>query len=152
MGAVHALRLGHVPKEPLIAAFFSMAVAMPVISSVPSSPDLVPAVAMFALLCWLNCAAIAAWESPWSGYLDPVTRMLGRRFGIFAGIAVLLSLALMFAQATRGVGFAAVTGSVLLLALERLRGRVSRTHVRALADAALLSPLVVLPLLLWTGR
>ncbi len=153
VGAVHALRLGQVPKEPLIAVFFGMAVAMPVISSDLLPPGLLAAVVIFALLCWLNCAAIAAWESPWSGYLDPSTYWLGRHFIASSAVAVLAASWIAFQHdPSRWIGIAAATSLVLLLILQQQRSRMSRTHVRALADLALLTPVIVLPLLAWHSR
>jgi hypothetical protein len=153
VGAVHALKLGHVPKEPLIGVFFGMAVAMPVMSSGLLTTGLAASVALFALLCWFNCAAIAAWESPWSGYLDPFTRWIGERFGVFGVIAVALSLcSALEGGPARWIGLAVAASLVLLLVLQRLHQRLDRTHLRALADAALLTPVVLLPLLAWQGR
>jgi hypothetical protein len=153
VGAVHALRLGHVPKEPLIGLFFGMAVAMPVISSGVLPDSLPAAIAMFALLCWLNCAAISAWESSGSGHLDSLTEWLGRNFLFASAIAMVASLCVALQRGpSRWTGVAVAASLVLLLSLHLLRGRMSSTHVRALADAALLTPLVVLSLLAWHLR
>ena len=152
VGAVHALQLGHVPKEPLIGVFFGMAVAMPVISSEALTRGLAASTVGFALLCWLNCAAIAAWETPSSGYLDPVTRLLGRHFAASATIAIVMSLWLAFHRETRLISVAVLFSLFLLLVLDRERARVGRTHLRALADAALLTPAVALVLLAWRGQ
>ena len=153
VGAVHALRLGHVPKEPLIAVFFGTAVAMPVISAGLLPGGLFAAVAIFALLCWLNCAAIAAWEAPWSGYLDPISDWLGRHFLVSttASMAASLWMALQHGP-SRWVGMPVLASLGLLLILQQLRGRISRTHLRSLADVALLTPLIVLPLIAWHSR
>ena len=47
VGAVHTFQLRHVPKEPLIALFFGMAVAMPVISSGVLSEGLAASTGLF---------------------------------------------------------------------------------------------------------
>lgn len=153
VGTVHALRLGHVPKEPLIAVFFGMAIAMPEISSGSSSQGLLRSVALFALLCWMNCAAIGRWEAPLSGYLDPATHFLGRRLSFCTAVAILLSLWIALHEGpARWIGAAIAASLVLLFVLGQVRGRMDRTPLRALADVALLTPLMMLPLLAWLGR
>lgn len=152
-GAVHAFRLSHVPKEPLIAFFFATAAIMPLLSAGLAMSRIAPAAALFGMLCWLNCAAIAAWESSGKGYVDPLTRLLGQRFLLSAATGVLLSTYLALRHGpSRTVGIAGSTSLVLLLILQQYRGRLDRTHVRALADAALLTPLIFWPLLAWHSR
>lgn len=150
VGAVHAFQLSHVPKEPLVAFFFATATVLPLLSDGLPASVVAPAAAWFGMLCWLNCAAIATWEASCHGYLDPLTRLLGQRFSLFAAVGVLLSLSITLLRGpSRTIGLAVTTSMILLLTLQQYRGRVDRTHVRALADAALLTPLLIGPMLAW---
>ena len=141
VGAVHVLQLHPLPKEPLIGLFFGVAVAMPLLCSGVPPLHLAPDALLFALLCWMNCAAITTWEVQPNGYLDPVTRFLGRQLAASAVVIILLSLCLALGQAaSRPISVAVIAGAALLLTLRQHRTRLSQTHVRALADAALVAP------------
>jgi hypothetical protein len=141
-GAVHLLRRARMPKEHLVAIFFAVATAMPVIVSRPAEPvRLLGAMAIFGAICWLNCVAIARWERAYD--TDSATRWAATHFHITIG-AVLGVLALLLVSVPFA-GTAAVMSAFLLLALEYWRP--DALLLRALADAALLTPLVLLPFL-----
>ncbi len=60
------------PKEIAVAVVFASAVAVPAWSRLPSQRvPLAPLVALFALLCWLNCVAIEKWENWESPVIEP---------------------------------------------------------------------------------
>jgi hypothetical protein len=138
--AVHLLRLRGVPKELLVGLFFAIAVTMPVlVTGVGASRNVgMPALA-FGMVCWLNCRAIATWET---GAVE------GGRFVRCCVLAGAMALLLMGTggEAT-WIGAALLLSSVALLWLHRGRHGLQRVHLRALADAALLTPLLLWPLL-----
>ncbi|MGI4757504.1 MAG: hypothetical protein ACRYGF_11735 [Janthinobacterium lividum] len=142
LASVHLLRLPHLPKEPLVAVFFSLAVCMPlVVSRGVTREPLILVLAAFGGLCWLNCIAIARWEQALTT-TDSYTAWLGRHFPAGVCFTLLLILPLLHA-ATRGIAMAVAMGAGCLFLLDRMRHRLDRTQLRALADAAMLSPLVV---------
>lgn len=151
--AVHLTRVRlRFPRELVVAMVFASASAVPAWSASTSAhDDLVWIVALFAALCWLNCAAIHAWEGA-----QPA-----RRWSLVSTLALVLaaiSATFMAAAADHPSVFrllAALLGSaLLLLALDidfrRARRRPARHEdlsplaLRILADAALLTPLLLL--------
>ena len=125
---VHALgvRSWRGAKELAVAAGFAVGVTLAVEQS---WAELAPVAATFGLLCWLNCRLIDRWEA-----LTP--RRIWPEW--------LLAAAVLAASVTQPAPIAAAVASaaVLLLVLDatcRRRARVGR----ALADAALLTPLFV---------
>ena len=146
--AVHALHLHHVPKEPLVGVFFAAATALPVwIFGHVSLHVLAPAAIAFGFLCWLNCIAIARWESTPPDAMDWCTGLLARHLEQAAALAGLLAATLMYASTRHtAAALAAFLSAGAILLLDQLRERVGQTHLRALADAALLTPFAVWPL------
>lgn len=143
LASVHLLRLPHLPKEPLVAVFFSLAVCMPLVVSRGVTRELLILVlAAFGGLCWLNCIAIARWEQALT-ITDSCTAWLGKHFLAGACFTLLLVVPLLLYPATRGIAVAVALGAACLFLLDRMRHRLDRTQLRALADAALLSPIVV---------
>lgn len=140
-------------RELAVALVFACASAVPAWSaSVPAHDDLVWIIGLFAALCWLNCDAIHVWESA----------QLPRRWSLVSTLALAVSAVagmLMFAAVHHAPLFrllAAILGSALLLfALDRdfcrarrkpsSRGELSPLALRILADAALLTPLLLMP-------
>ena len=139
--AVHLPRVpaaARLPKEPVTGLIFAAAVFA------PEFPHHLPAAILFALLCAFNCAWIHRWEShAWqtSAPTHPLTRLLVRWIPQLT--AVLLLCALCPSTLTAALAMAAAA----LLLLNRFRSRVTPTTLRAVADLALLTPLLVLPLL-----
>ena len=158
---VHAPRSNRgnwLPKELSVAAVFAAATAVPAWSRLEAGRGtLFPAVAIFAALCWLNCVAIERWEnlSPGgrlqSSDAHPSTRwatehFLPMAFVLAAGSAIASSVA-PHGHATSAVYLAAMVSALLLAELERHRGKLNPLHLRVAADLALLTPLLVVPLL-----
>ena len=147
--AVHVLHLCRVPKEPLVAVFFATAAALPVlVSGGAAGMALTLAASSFGLVCWLNCAAIARWE----GMLlaaDPLTRWLGAHLDAGAWLVALLMAPALFMRGSTAVAVASLTAAACLVQLHRKRDLLSPETLRALADAALLTPLVVWPASAW---
>jgi len=157
---VHTTRSGHrLPKEIAVGIFFSAAVFIP---TVARSPALRPALALPALLlgvlCALNCLFIYAWEhaelrgaQKCAGGPQPhsTTRFAIKHLTAIA-IAELVSAAAVSALghgSIRLIAAASALSSALLLALHqagRRRSSLTRIHLRAAADLALLTPALAL--------
>ena len=151
-------------KEIAVAVVFASAVAVPAWSRLPSQRILlVPLVALFALLCWLNCVAIEKWENrerpssshaqAWSSTLPhPSTRWTHRHLPLVAcGIALLGAIAAGSSivsaahMAMSSLYLACTVSALLFLALDR--SRLDSFDLRIAADAALLTPLLFLAVL-----
>ncbi len=118
------------PKEFAPGPFFAAAIFL------PFHPGLLPPI-LFAALCTLNCLYIHAWEHP--DTIHPTTRRL---LNLLALALALLPL-IQFTPITIAITFAALA----LLILHLSRHRLAPTTLRAAADLALLTPLLVLPFL-----
>lgn len=141
------------PHELAVAPVFAAGTAVPAwAASAVAHVDLLWLAALFAALCWLNCAAIHAWEST-----KPPSR-----WSFASSLALLIACvaaALMLpAQHHPGVFrllAAMLVSALLLFALDRdfsrsrrhaaaKHGDLSTLALRILADAALLTPLLLL--------
>jgi hypothetical protein len=139
---VHGLRLPRVPKEHLVAIFFALATTIPVVvSHTAPAPKLIAAICLFGALCWLNCVAIARWERAQD--TDAATAWAATHFGIT--ITVILAVVALLLITVPAIGVACAISALLLLLLERTRPHA--LLLRSLADAALLTPLALLPFL-----
>ncbi len=129
------------PKEFVVGMFFAAAVFVPTIAHKPEMrvQFALPAV-LFGALCCLNCLFIFAWEHQGLGEAG------GHRLTIAAARRVVW-LALGLAVVCFGDGGLLQTAvglsAMLLVGVHRVRGRVERTTLRAVADLVLLTPLVV---------
>lgn len=131
LAAVHTVGSAAIlPKELVTGTIFAAAIW------IPELPHHGLSAMLFALLCTLNCVAIDTWEGPQSSHR--VTRLLGRFLPWLLGA---LSLA---ALAHTPVAIALGLAAAGLLVLHLLRRRMPPPLLRALADAALLSPLLLL--------
>ena len=146
---VHGLRL-RLPKEAMVGIFFGLATATPVVASgsVPWHHSL-PSVLLFGLLCWLNGIAIARWEGAPRCTTDACTAWLAQHTSGVGTALVVGGLLLWPWPQCRMVASTVVLSAGLLYLIERIRARLDAVHVRALADAALLTPLAVWPLHRW---
>jgi hypothetical protein len=109
----------------------------------PGLPDrllLIPAL-FFATLGWLNCHAIARWESNTGANTEPVkpTACLVGVVGVF------LALLFVWNEPRAGALIAAGAASALLLGLlDRFRSRLTPLAIRVGADLVLLTPALLL--------
>lgn len=133
------------PKELLVGILFTLACTAPTLSRVyPAGiPALLPAVAVFIALAWLNCHAIETWESG-----------SRRRFAVLAPAAALTVIALLTClfAATQNPRLAALLAAatlsaILLALLDRQQSHLTPLALRTAADLVLLTPL-----LLWMPR
>lgn len=141
--AVHWLKL-RVPKEMMVGLFFAAAVAAPCILQDPSPVQGIVAVA-FGVLCWLNCVGIARAEHADTGHVTGWLVQNFRTVTLIFAVAALLS-ATMLEQA-RDALLAVAFAAALLHLLDHLESHLSPLRTRALADAALLTPILLWPLL-----
>lgn len=142
---------GILTKELLVGLLFTAGCVLPAWSrtQAPAWSLAAPALA-FALLAWLNCALIDAWESPAAE--RPQLRAL----------TYALALALGAGSFAVGVGLgeiriallldAAAVAALLLVVLNARSQRLRPLTLRALADLVLLTPLLAFALGAGLGR
>lgn len=147
---VHTTRGAHrLPKEIAVGIFFSAAVFIPSVAREPAlRPALLPSAILFASLCSLNCLFIYSWEHRPSG-LQPhaTTRLALAHLPAFAVAITTTAATLILLTHAKPISAACSLAAVLLLLLHRNRHRITRTHLRAAADLALLTPILLLPFL-----
>ena len=144
------------PKEIAIGLFFPAAIFIPTIARRPDLRlALLPHVLLFAAVCSLNCLCIYAWEHPqphtaahWTTRLS--TRHLHRLAIAITFVGLTLTvISLATHTASWPLALAATLSAASLLTLDRNHHRISPLTLRATADAALLTPLLLLP---WLAR
>jgi hypothetical protein len=133
-------------KELLVGLIFTAFCVLPAWSrSLPAHGawrPLAPA-AFFALLAWLNCQAIEYWESSSEGSRSRKICLFGSLLGI---IGILLAAILSpFQPRPAALLLAGSVAALLLALLDRVRGRLTPLALRACADLALLTPVLLLP-------
>ncbi len=141
------------PHELAVAAIFAAATVVPAwAASTVAHTDLLWMAALFAALCWLNCACIHAWESarPPRRWSSTSTLAL-----VVAGLAAAFMLPALHDPGVFRLLAAVLASALLLFALDRdysrsrrkaadRRGELSTLALRILADAALLTPLLMM--------
>lgn len=156
---IHRWRPQRLPKEFIVAVFFAVAVVLPAFSQRPHSASVLTQAALFAGLCWMNCVAIARWEPvpkiSWARSETPPearSTAWGSRHLLAVGV-VLIALFAFIAVLSPGrrpdlcFALAGALSASLLLLLDRKRRYLGATELRSLADAALLTPLLLWPFL-----
>jgi len=134
--AVHLVRANRIldrgVKELSVGVVFAVGVAIPLFAEAEPIADWVPGVVAFAGLCWLNCALISVWED------GPAT-------GAPVWVAVAAGSVAVGASfgAQPPIALAVLTSTAGLALLHAARARLSVRAARVLADAVLLSPLLV---------
>jgi hypothetical protein len=144
----HRLPAHYPTKEIAVGLFFSAAVFIPAVARASTTRQpglhlaLLPCALLFTALCSLNCLFIRAWE-------HEGTRLAPARLPTLAVVIAIAcaGLAILAPTSLRTIPCACALAAVLLLLLDRHRTRLSRTHLRAAADLALLTPLLLLPFL-----
>jgi hypothetical protein len=152
------------PKEIAVGIFFAAAIFIPTVAREPGlRVGLAPVAILFAGLCSLNCLLIYAWEGKsakwenksgnwkdrdgdWVREAHPSTRWAVRHLGALAMVEAMAGVGLgVFDPGAPGVlGWACGLACVVLVGLDRWRGRISPITLRAAADLALLTPLIFL--------
>ncbi len=150
------------PKELAVGIFFPAAVFIPVVARAPMLREaLLPAALAFASVCTLNCLFLFAWEHPYApSHAHISTRFGARHLGSLSLIPIALTGAALVPGLPqvhplihqKAVFLACGLSSCLLLLLHRIRHRIPRTALRALADLALLTPMPVALVLILVRR
>lgn len=144
------------PKELAVGLFFPAAVFIPTIARAPwLRPTLLPAAALFACVCTLNCLYLYAWEHPAPRLHAPSVNAHSTTRWATAHLAPLATLTLLLSAATAALtlhtpatalpALACALSAAALLALNALRHRLSPLHLRATADLVLLTPILLFP-------
>jgi hypothetical protein len=144
------------PKEIAVGLVFAAAVAVPAWSRLAGHRlSLVPIAGLFAGLCWLNCVAIEKWERPviqsarMAGPSHFTTRWAQKNLpSVSGGIALIAAAGFVLSALDRvpvsmtALYLAGEISAGLFLVLDR--SRLGSMRLRIAADAALLTPLLLL--------
>lgn len=155
---IHATRSAHrFPKEIAVGIFFAAATFIPTVARQPGLRlALLPPAILFATLCSLNCLFIYAWEhdsqyasTPGDHPAHATTRFALRHLPFFArAIAVTGTLlALLDHHSPWSIALATTLSAIFLLLLHHRRHRIPALTLRAAADLALLTPILLIPFL-----
>jgi hypothetical protein len=157
MLVIHARPLSEtsrrLPKEIAVGLFFPAAIFIPTIARNPAlRAPLLPAAILFACACTLNCLYLYAWEHPTPHLHAHLTTHWATNHLVQLTTSSLIIATLTFALQIPTTSFptplpaaaCALTAAALLL-LNAIRHRLSPIHLRAAADLALLTPIVLLP-------
>jgi len=134
LAMVHSGIILRWPKEAAVGVLFALGASLVAWGKVKTAAD-VATILLFSGLCWMNCVAIQRWEEE---RLDWSPRIAAIVLGCAAG-------GLLFAHRPI-LGGAELASAFAFLLLSHVRRRLSADAVRVLADVALLSPLLFLPL------
>lgn len=152
---IHAARSAHrLPKEIAVGIFFAAATFIPTVARRPGLRlDLLVPALLFAMLCSLNCLFIYAWEHP-AGHV-PLARVHSTH--AVTRLALKYLVPATVAAAVAGAGLAAfdrfapwpiclsvALAAALLLVLHHRRDAILPTTLRAAADLALTTPLLLI--------
>jgi len=154
------------PKELAVGIVFSAACAVPAWSRLQTGHAiLLPAIAVFAALCWLNCVSIERWENlplqetaqavltashpttRWAAdHLRPTALGLAALAGALAADEWLRTPSADSPEIALAY-LAALIAALGFAVLDKYRERFSTMGLRIAADAVLLTPLLFLPFL-----
>lgn len=152
---IHATSSAHrLPKEFAVGLCFAAATFIPTVARTPSLrlPLLLPAF-LFAGLSCLNCLFIYAWEHTSSRRTSPpvhaATRLALNYLPLLTALLIVAAsaLTLITRHTIWPIPLATALAASLLLVLNRRRHHISALTLRALADLALLTPVLLIPLL-----
>ena len=138
------------PKELAVGVFFPAAVFIPTVARASAlQRQLLPAAALLACVCTLNCLFLYAWEHPRdTDSTAHWTTLWATRHLPQLSIAVLLAaVAIALSHTLAAIpALACSLSTSLLILLHAQRHRLSPLDLRAAADLALLTPLLLLPI------
>ena len=141
------------PKEIAVGFFFAAATFIPTVARRPDLRlTLIPSALLFAALCSLNCLFIYAWEHPASHHTHlthAITRIALRNLPLLTILLTFasLTLTLLGHKAPWQITCTIAISATLLLLLHNERNTIPRVTLRAAADLALTTPLLLLPFL-----
>ena len=133
------------PKELAVGIFFSAAVFIPTIARNPGlrATLIVPAI-LFAALCSLNCLYIYAWEHPFPNPSAHATTRMALQHLTPITLSLILGSVLAGGLSHPQIPLATAFAASALFCLNRTR-TLHPTLLRAAADLALLTPVLLLP-------
>jgi hypothetical protein len=149
----HRLPAHRLPKEIAVGLCFAAATFIPTVARRPDLRlSLLPSALLFATLCSLNCLFIYAWEHDNPRTHRPthaITRIALHNLPLLTILVALTctSLTVFNHQAPWPIPCATAISAALLLLLHNQRHSIGRTTLRAAADLALTTPLLLLPFL-----
>jgi hypothetical protein len=123
------------PKEAAVGVLFALGASLEAWSKVETPAD-VATILLFSGLCWMNCIAIQRWEGEALDWSPSA-----------AAIALACAAGVLLYAHRPILGGAELASAFAFLLLGRVHRRLSADAVRVLADVALLSPLLFLPML-----
>lgn len=150
---IHATRSAHrLPKEIAVGVCFAAATFIPTISRNPELRlPLLPPALLLAAVCSLNCLFIYAWEHPVAGGPSPhPVTAIALRYLLPLAVAIFLAsgaLALLGTPQARALNAAVCFAALTLFLLHLRRRHLAALELRAAADLALLTPIVMVPFL-----
>jgi hypothetical protein len=150
---IHATNSAHrLPKEIAVGICFAAATFIPTVARRPDlRAPLLPSALLFATLCSLNCLYIYAWEHEDHNTTrtHAITAFALRHLKTLTILLVLSSAALaIFTHQTHWLlGCAIAAAAIFLLLLHSCRRSLTAITLRAAADLALTTPLLLLPFL-----
>ena len=156
---IHATQSAHrLPKEIAVGIFFAAATFIPTVARRPDLRlTLLPPALLFATLCSLNCLYIYAWEHKHHRRdlrLHPITGFALRHLSLLTTALIAASTAIALLgwnsrdqQSPWPIPCAIAIAAILLQLLNRRRQTLDPITLRAAADLALLTPVLLLPFL-----
>ncbi|MGH9592067.1 MAG: hypothetical protein ACRD5L_03175, partial [Bryobacteraceae bacterium] len=120
-------------KEAAVAVLFALGATLAAWPEVETAYDIV-SILLFSGLCWMNCTAIEDWEHGREA----------RTYIVVAAVLVAVTAAILLREHRPVLGSAETASALGLVALDRLRGRISPEALRVLADGVLLTPVLFL--------
>ena len=144
-------------KEAAVGMIFATACIIPAWSSAPAAhPWLLASGMLFAALCWLNCVSIDLWEGrgesegespgkslPFRALPNNSLRTAGLSLAAVASAVGTLEI-ILHQRSFALLSLCVLASTMLLLRLDDQQARVAPVKLRALADAVLLTPILVL--------
>jgi hypothetical protein len=149
---IHATESAHrLPKEFAVGICFAAATFIPTVAHQPDLRlRLFPLALLFASLCSLNCLFIFAWEhDSEQANAHPITHTALHHLPQLTVViaAVGLGLCLLDHHAPWRIAASSTLSLTLLQLLHHYRRHIPAITLRAAADLALITPLLLLPLL-----
>ena len=142
------------PKEIAVGICFAAAVFIPTVARYPDlRPTLLPSALLFAALCSLNCLFIYSWEhdppDPIEHPVHAITRLALDHLPVIAITitAAGTALALLDHRTPWPIPLANALAATLLLLLHNRRYQITPLNLRAAADLALATPILLIPFL-----
>lgn len=144
---VHRERRWRVPKEICIAGLLTAGCAVFLVGTTRVSAMVVP-LALFAAVCFVNCALISTWERDVDRAHRQSSLALSRHAPLIPWTPWILAtaaaaIALLGGGETRAVATCAAASASLMAAIDHFEPRLGWRVARVLADGALLTPLLV---------